>query len=135
MPVRHPEPGCKETNFVKLQKKSGVSGFCLFAVEVLRKPVQVNRQSDTHAVGIYNMPVKACVRTWLALCTLTGRNIPTRSTNFCIVLTCSFEFLRFQLPNKASATHFQNVVLPPCSRSDILRNRLVAWFVQEVGSA
>jgi len=29
-------------------------------------------------------------------------------------LTCTFEFLRFKIAkNKASATHFQNVVLPP----------------------
>ena len=32
----------------------------------------VNRQSDTHAVGIYNTPLKVCVMAWLAIGTPTG---------------------------------------------------------------
>ena len=33
---------------------------------------QVNEQSDTHAVGIYNTPLKVCVMAWLAIGTPTG---------------------------------------------------------------
>ena len=32
----------------------------------------VNRQSDTHAVGIYSTPLKVCLMAWLAICTPTG---------------------------------------------------------------
>jgi len=32
----------------------------------------MNRQSDTHAVGIYSTPLKVCVMAWLAIGTPTG---------------------------------------------------------------
>ena len=56
-----------------LQKKSGVSGFCLSAVKVLGKPVQMNRAELTPTPLVYIItPVKACVKAWLALGTLNG---------------------------------------------------------------
>ena len=42
----------------------------------------VNRQSDTHASGIYECPIKVCMTAWLAVGTPTGRiYLPVASTS------------------------------------------------------
>ena len=79
-------------------KKSGASGFCLFASEVVGNLVNEQTEYDTHAVGIYNMPIKCA---WgLSLRTLTGQhNIPTRSIYLCIAFDLQFSnFLRSRKP-------------------------------------
>jgi len=117
-----PRIGLSYCYIVDYKRKSGVSGFRLFASLGPRKTC-TNEQNriDTHAVGIYSTPVKACLKAWLAFGTPNGTVIylPAAPTS-AMSLTYAFEFPRFkEAKNKASATHSQNVVLPPYSRSGI----------------
>lgn len=82
-----PKLGRIKIMFGTTQKESGVSGFCLPAVEVLGNLCKWTEQSDTHAVGIYSTPLKVCMMTFYSHRHTNGNGyIPTRSIYFCNVL-------------------------------------------------
>ena len=102
------------------KRKSGVSGFCLFCSSRPSTALVVNRQSDTHAVGIYSTTLKVCVMAWLAIGTPTG-TVYTYPQH--LPLQCSRQLIRFvevsNCQKQSVSDAFQNVVLPPRIRSDI----------------
>lgn len=89
-----PRIGLSYCYIVDYKRKSGVSGFRLFASLGPRKTC-TNEQNriDTHAVGIYSTPVKACLKAWLAFGTPNGTVIylPAAPTS-AMSLTYAFEF-------------------------------------------
>ena len=88
---------------------------------------------------VYTMrPIKVCMTAWLAVGTPNGKAyiVPTRSIYLCIALDLCSKVPTFKTTkNTALANTFSICSAPSLCRSDILRYRLVAWFVQEVGSA
>ena len=97
------------------QKKSGVSGLCLSALWGRRKPCKWTEQSDTHAVGIYNTPLKVCVMTFYSHRHTNGNGyIPTRSIYLCIVFDLQFlNFLRSRKPKTSVSKRILICSAPP----------------------
>ena len=114
------------------QKKSGVSGLCLSALWGRRKPCKWTEQSDTHAVGIYNTPLKVCVMTFYSHRHTNGNGyIPTRSIYLCIVFDLQFlNFLRSRKPKTSVSKRILICSAPPSDlhRSiSLTRSTATAW--------
>ena len=86
----------------------------------------VNRQSDTHAVGIYGTPLKG-VRDGVVSHRHTNGNgiyLPAASTS-AKLLTAILEVEVPESQKQSVSDAFHNVVLPPYYHSDI--PRMLAW--------
>ena len=60
--AKHPESDRLSCYSIAYKRKAGYLGLRSFVIRGLPQPKQVNEQNDTHAVGICDTPVKACVR-------------------------------------------------------------------------
>ena len=98
-----------------LQNKSGVSGFCLFCSSRPSTALVVNRQSDTHAIGIY---IPEGVHEGIVCLQHTDGSAYTYPWHQ--PLHCSRQLIRFvevsNCQKQSVSDAFHNVVFPPYSR-------------------